>query len=92
VLGWVYELNRDVPDHDALKALKEEDWGRGQMPVGPVVATMGVDVQGDGVYLEVVGHGPTPKPGSWTPASSPARPTCRCRAPGPTSTPMPSAG
>jgi phage terminase large subunit GpA-like protein len=57
VLGWVYELNRDVPDHDALKALKEEDWGRGQMPIGPVVTTMGVDVQGDGVYLEVVGHG-----------------------------------
>jgi phage terminase large subunit GpA-like protein len=58
VLGGVYDLNRDVPDHDALKALKEADWGRGQMPAGPVVTTMGVDVQGDGLYLEVVGHGP----------------------------------
>jgi phage terminase large subunit GpA-like protein len=56
VLGDVYELNRDVPDHDALRQLKEEDWGRGQMPAGPCVATMGVDVQGDGIYLEVVGH------------------------------------
>jgi phage terminase large subunit GpA-like protein len=58
VLGDVFELNRDVPDNDALKALKEQDWGRGQMPVGPIVTTMGVDVQGDGIYLEVVGHGP----------------------------------
>jgi phage terminase large subunit GpA-like protein len=58
VLGDVFELNRDVPDHDALKALKEQDWGRGQMPVGPLAVTMGVDVQGDGIYLEVVGHGP----------------------------------
>jgi phage terminase large subunit GpA-like protein len=39
-------------------ALREQDWGRGQMPAGPVVTTMGVDVQGDGIYLEVVGHGP----------------------------------
>jgi phage terminase large subunit GpA-like protein len=58
VLGDVYELNRDVPDNDALKALKEQDWGRGQMPIGPLAVTMGVDVQGDGIYLEAVGHGP----------------------------------
>jgi phage terminase large subunit GpA-like protein len=58
VLGWVFELNRDVPDHDKLLGLREQDWGRGQMPAGPVVTTMGVDVQGDGIYLEVVGWGP----------------------------------
>jgi phage terminase large subunit GpA-like protein len=58
VLGWVFELNRDVPDHDKLLQLREQDWGRGQMPAGPIVTTMGVDVQGDGIYLEVVGWGP----------------------------------
>jgi phage terminase large subunit GpA-like protein len=58
VLGWVFELNRDIPDHDKLLGLREQDWGKGQMPAGPIVVTMGVDVQGDGIYLEVVGWGP----------------------------------
>jgi phage terminase large subunit GpA-like protein len=58
VLGDVFELSRDVPEFDKLLALKEQDWGRGAMPVGPIVITMGVDVQADGLFLEVVGHGP----------------------------------
>lgn len=58
VFGWVYELNRDVPDHDRLKELKEEGWGVGRMPVGPVATTLGADVQADGIYAEMVGHGP----------------------------------
>lgn len=58
VFGWVFELKGENPDDEKLRQLKEQDWGRGQMPAGPVVATLGVDVQGDGVFLEVVGHGP----------------------------------
>jgi phage terminase large subunit GpA-like protein len=58
VLGLVFELKGEAPDEEKLKALKEQDWGRGQMPAGPVVTTLGVDVQGDGLFLELVGHGP----------------------------------
>jgi phage terminase large subunit GpA-like protein len=58
VSGWVFELKGENPDDEKLRQLKEQDWGRGLMPAGPVVVTMGVDVQGDGLYLEVVGHGP----------------------------------
>jgi phage terminase large subunit GpA-like protein len=58
VLGWVFELKGENPDDEKLRQLREQDWGRGQMPAGPVVFTMGVDVQGDGLFLEVVGWGP----------------------------------
>lgn len=57
VLGWVFELKGETPDYEKLKALIEQDWGRGQMPAGPVVITLGVDVQGDGLFLELVGWG-----------------------------------
>lgn len=55
VLGWVFELKGEVPDYEKLKGLREQGWGIGRMAVGPVVATLGVDVQGDGLYLEAVG-------------------------------------
>lgn len=55
VFGWVFELKGDVPDYEKLKELIEQDWGTGQMPIGPIVTTMGVDVQGDGVFVETVG-------------------------------------
>jgi phage terminase large subunit GpA-like protein len=58
VLGWVFELKGENPDDEKLRQLREQDWGRGHMPAGPVVTTMGVDVQGDGLYFEIVGHGP----------------------------------
>ncbi|MFN3943903.1 MAG: phage terminase large subunit family protein [Allosphingosinicella sp.] len=58
VLGWVFELKGGVPDYEKLRELKEQDWGRRQMPFGPVATTLGVDVQGDGLYLELVGWGP----------------------------------
>lgn len=58
VLGWVFELKGENPDDEKLRQLREQDYGRGQMPAGPIVVTMGVDVQGDGLFLEVVGHGP----------------------------------
>lgn len=63
VLGWVFELKGENPDEEKLKQLREQDWGRGQMPAGPVVTTLGVDVQGDGLYLELVGWGPNAE--SW---------------------------
>jgi phage terminase large subunit GpA-like protein len=58
VRGWVFKLKGEVPDYEKLKELVEQDWGHGQMPVGPIVTTLGVDVQGDGVYLELVGRAP----------------------------------
>jgi phage terminase large subunit GpA-like protein len=63
VLGAPFELKGETPDYEKLKQLREQDWGRGQMPAGPVVATMGVDVQGDGLFLEVVGWAPNSE--SW---------------------------
>jgi phage terminase large subunit GpA-like protein len=54
--GIEFELKGDTPDYEALSTLREQNWGRGQMPVGPVVTVLGVDVQGDGVYAEVVGY------------------------------------
>lgn len=54
-LGEVFEFKGGVPDFELLKALREPDWGRMQPPAGPVVFTMGVDVQGDGLYYEIVG-------------------------------------
>lgn len=54
--GIEFELKGDTPDYEALSTLREQNWGRGQMPIGPVVTVLGVDVQGDGVYAEVVGY------------------------------------
>ena len=53
--GIEFELKGDTPDYEALSALREQHWGRGQMPVGPVVVVLGADVQGDGIYCELVG-------------------------------------
>lgn len=58
VRGIEFELKGGTPDYELLKELKEQDWGVGQMPAGVLVVTLGVDVQGDGVYVELVGHGP----------------------------------
>lgn len=53
--GLPFELKGGVPDYERLMALREQDWGRDRMPAGPIVTTMGVDVQGDGIYYEIVG-------------------------------------
>lgn len=58
VLGWVFELKGENPDEEKLKQLREQDWGHRQMPAGPVVTTLGVDVQGDGLFVELVGWAP----------------------------------
>ncbi len=53
-LGNLFEVKGSAPDFEKLKALREQHWGRGQLPYGPVCTTMGVDVQGDGLYYEIV--------------------------------------
>lgn len=53
--GAAYELATSVPDYEKLMALREQDWGEGHIPAGPVVLTMATDVQGDGLYVEIVG-------------------------------------
>jgi hypothetical protein len=58
------------------------------MPAGPVVTTLGVDVQGDGSISSWSDGARTAKPGSSTPGSFPARPTSRWKAPGSTWTPI----
>lgn len=54
-LGEEFVLKGDAPPAEDLEVLREQDWGRGQVPWGPVVFTLGCDVQGDGIYFEAVG-------------------------------------
>lgn len=54
-LGEEFVLKGDAPPADSLRVLREQDWGRHQIPWGPVVFTLGCDVQGDGIYFEAVG-------------------------------------
>jgi phage terminase large subunit GpA-like protein len=63
-LGEEFEVKGNAPDHEKLSQLLEQDWGVGQMPIGPVATTMGVDVQGDGLYQETLGWGPSAE--SWS--------------------------
>lgn len=63
-LGDLFEVKGETPEADAVASLREQDWGRGQTPFGPIVFTMGVDVQGDGLYFEKVGWGPNAE--SWS--------------------------
>ncbi len=63
-LGDLFELKGSTPDYEKLKALKEQDWGRAQLPHGAVVVTMGADVQGDGIYYEKLAWGPNAE--SWS--------------------------
>ena len=56
--GFEFEVANDTPDYEALMTLREQDWGVSQMPIGPLVVTLGGDVQGDGIYVEKLGWGP----------------------------------
>jgi phage terminase large subunit GpA-like protein len=56
-LGEPFELRGDAPAAESLGNLRETSWRKGQTPWGPAVATMGCDVQGDGIYFELVGWG-----------------------------------
>ncbi|MBM3928569.1 MAG: terminase [Sphingomonadales bacterium] len=67
VHGFEFELKGGTPDYEKLKELREQGWGVKQMtmmPAGVIVVTIGIDVQGDGVYVEKVGWGPNAE--SWT--------------------------
>lgn len=54
-LGEEFVLKGDAPSADSLSILIEQDWGKGQLPWGPLVFTLGCDVQGDGIYVEALG-------------------------------------
>lgn len=56
--GIEFELKGDQPDYELLKQLREQDWGHGQVPNGVIATTLGGDVQGDGIYVELRGWGP----------------------------------
>ncbi len=55
--GLEFELKGDTPDYELLKELREQHWSARSMPIGPVVLVMGCDVQGDGIYLELIALG-----------------------------------
>ncbi len=61
--GEPFELKGGRPDHELLKVLREQDWGRGDVPDGVAAITLGADIQGDGIYCELVGWGPNQE--SW---------------------------
>jgi phage terminase large subunit GpA-like protein len=56
-LGLPYRFRGDAPDHEKLMA-RREDYGRGQIPVGALLVTVGCDVQMRGIYYEVLAHAP----------------------------------
>ncbi|MGN5374601.1 terminase gpA endonuclease subunit [Sphingomonas hankookensis] len=67
VHGFEFELKGGTPDYEKLRDLREQGWGIrhvAMLPVGVLVVTLGIDVQGDGVYVELVGWGPNAE--SWT--------------------------
>lgn len=62
-LGELFEFKGDAPPAESLEILREQDWGKGQMPWGPCVFTLGADVQGDGIYYLIRGWAPNAE--SW---------------------------
>lgn len=55
--GEPYEVRGDAPPAEELQELVENDWGAGAVPAGPLLISVGCDVQGDGIYVEKVGWG-----------------------------------
>ena len=56
-LGDAFELRGDAPAAESLVHLCEAGWRKGASPWGPSVSTMGCDIQGDGIYYELVAWG-----------------------------------
>lgn len=56
VLGRVFEIKTKTPDWEALAARKTPDFMREQGAYGPLVFTLSVDVQRDGLYFLVKGY------------------------------------
>ncbi|MFD1330718.1 phage terminase large subunit family protein [Methylopila musalis] len=57
-LGRDYDAKDAVVAWEILSARREGDWTLRRAPVGPLAFTLGVDVQGYGVYVESLGWGP----------------------------------
>jgi phage terminase large subunit GpA-like protein len=55
-MGDEFEVKGDAPPAEELEQLREQDWGKLQVPFGPVIFTMAADVQGDGIYHESLGY------------------------------------
>ncbi|WP_417491863.1 terminase gpA endonuclease subunit [Maricaulis sp.] len=55
VLGRVYEVQTETPDWEALAARKEAGFMRGLGAWGPLVFTLTIDVQRDGLYFWLKG-------------------------------------
>ena len=64
VRGALFALKGGQPDHDRLRELREQGWSLTKLPKGVLAVTLGGDVQGDGIYIELVGWGPNRE--SWT--------------------------
>jgi phage terminase large subunit GpA-like protein len=56
-LGEAWEEKGDAPEWEGLKK-RAEDYPLGVVPAGAAVVTIGVDVQKQGIYFEVVAWGP----------------------------------
>lgn len=56
-LGLPFEIRGDAPDHVRLMALRE-DYPRGRIPPLGLLLTAAADVQGNGIYVEVLAHAP----------------------------------
>jgi phage terminase large subunit GpA-like protein len=56
VLGLLFDMKGDAPDHMLLMA-RREDYRMGQIPPGALLITIAADVQMRGIYVEVLAHG-----------------------------------
>lgn len=55
-LGRPYEIETLTPDWEALSARRQPDFHKGQGAWGPLVFTLTVDVQRDGLYYKIKGY------------------------------------
>lgn len=55
-LGIAHEVKGDAPDRDRLMTLRESDLLRRQIPPRALLVTGAADVQGNGIYYEIVGY------------------------------------
>jgi phage terminase large subunit GpA-like protein len=56
-LGLAWKERGDAPDHKRLMTLRE-DYALRKIPLGALIVTVGIDVQKNGFYYEVVAWGP----------------------------------
>ena len=57
-LGVAHEIKGDAPDRDRLMALRDDELKRRQIPARALLMTGAADVQGNGIYYEIVGYAP----------------------------------